>query len=55
MSATMRADFVEEMAVVGDDDQAALVSTEIILQPVDGLEIEMVGRLIEQQRAGVAE
>ena len=31
----VRADFVEEMAIVRDDDQAALVTDQVILQPVD--------------------
>ncbi len=49
------ADVVEEVAVVRDDDEAAVVGAEIILEPVDGIEIEVVGRLVEQEDAGVAE
>ena len=49
------ADAVQEVAVVRDDDQGALVAAEVILQPVDGIEIEVVGRLVEQQRRRIAE
>ena len=31
----VRADFVEEVAVMRDDDQAAVVANQVILQPVD--------------------
>ena len=49
------ADAVEEMAVVGDDDEHAFVFQQIILQPVDGIEVEVVGGLVEEQRRRAAE
>src|SRR5579885_1410864 len=45
----MRANAVEEVSVVRDDDQHTVVLDEIFLQPVDGIEVEVVGRLVEQQ------
>ena len=42
-------DAVEEVAVVGDEDHAAGIVFEVMLQPVGGLGVEMVGRLVEQQ------
>jgi hypothetical protein len=49
------ADGVQEMAIVGDDDQHAFVLGEIFLQPVDRVEVEVVGRLVEQEGRGIAE
>ena len=43
------------MAVVRDDDQHARIFVEIILQPVHGIEVQVVGGLVEQQRRGIAE
>ena len=43
---------VEEVTVVGDDEDAAAVGCEVSLQPGDAREIEMVGRLVEQQEIG---
>ena len=43
---------VEEFAVVGDDHQAAGVARQILFQPQDGFEVEVVGRLVEQQQIG---
>jgi len=40
-------DAVEEVAIVGDDDEGALVIGEVILQPVDAIEIEVVGGRVE--------
>ncbi len=40
---------IEERPVVRHQDHGAGVVAEVVLQPDDGLEIEMVGRLIEQQ------
>ena len=48
------ADAVEEVAVVGDDDERAIVAHQEILQPVDGVEIEVVGGLVQEQGLGVA-
>ncbi len=41
---------VEKVAVVGDKDVAEGISAEIVLEPVAGFEIEVVGRLVEQQQ-----
>ena len=43
------------MAVVRNHDQHALVVAEIILQPVDRFEVEVIGGLVEQQRGRAAE
>jgi hypothetical protein len=40
---------------VRDHDQRALVADEELAQPVDRVEVEVVGRLVEQQRLRVAE
>ena len=49
------ADVVEEVPVVRDGDDGAVVAVEEVLEPVDGFEVEVVGGLVEQQRLGVAE
>ena len=51
----VRADVVQEVAVVRDDDQRAVVAHEELAQPVDRIEVEVVRRLVEQQRLRVAE
>ena len=48
-------DVVEEVAVVGDRDDGARVVPEELLQPVDRLGVEVVGRLVEQQQVGAAQ
>ncbi len=47
-------DGVEHLDVVADDDQPALVGLEVVAQPHDGVGVEVVGRLVQQQglRAG---
>jgi hypothetical protein len=47
-----RRDGVEEGAVVGDDHDAALEADEQLLEPGDRVEVEVVGRLVEQQHVG---
>src|SRR5262249_30408973 len=42
----------EEAAVVADQDQRAAAAVEFAFQPFDGRQIEMVGRLIQQQDVG---
>ena len=49
------ADVVEEVAVVRDGDDGAVVADEEVLKPVDGFEIEIVGGLVEEQGLRVAE
>ena len=43
-------DPVEEVAVVGDDDQAARVGGQPVLEPGHRGEVEVVGRLVEDQQ-----
>ncbi len=45
----MGADAVQEVAVMGDDDHRAVSRVEHILQPADGMDIQVVGRLVQQQ------
>ena len=49
------ADGVEEPAVVGDDEQRAAPRREVAREPVDALDVEVVGRLVEQQQLGAVE
>ena len=42
-------DIVEEVAVVRDAQHRALVLLEVLLQPVDGFGIEVVGRLVQKK------
>ena len=44
----------EEGAVMADDDERAGIALEPVLQPVDRRDVEMVGRLIEQQYVRLA-
>ena len=46
-------DVVEEVAVVGDDQDGAGVIAQVALQPGDAFGVEMVGRLVEQQQLGL--
>ncbi len=45
----MRAHLVQEVAVVRDDDHRRLAVVEHVFQPADGVDVEVVGRLVEQQ------
>jgi hypothetical protein len=49
------ADGVEEVAVVGDGDERPVVLAQELLQPADGVDVQVVGRLVEEQGLGVAE
>ncbi len=42
--------FVEKVAVVGDQQQGTRVALEPVFEPDDRIEIEVVGRLVEQQQ-----
>ena len=44
-----RADAVEEVAVVGDQEQRSTVSGQALLEPADGIDVEVVGRFVEHQ------
>ena len=51
----MLTDCLEQADVVADDHQAALVVREEVAEPDDRVGVEVVGRLVEQQRLGAAE
>ena len=42
----------QKAAVVADDDQRTAAAVEFALQPLDGGEIQMVGRLVQEQDVG---
>ena len=46
-------DDVEEVTVVGDEDDSAAVGFEEVLQPADGLGVEVVGGLVEEEEIGL--
>ena len=48
-------DIVEEVAVVGDDQDRARIVAQMAFQSVHALGVEMVGRLVEQQQLGLVE
>ena len=48
-------DTVEEGAVVGDENERAVVAGEVVLQPLDGLDVEVIGRLIKENDFGLLE
>ena len=46
---------VEKIAVMGDDQNGAGIIAQMPLEPGDGLGVEMVGRLVEQEQVGLIE
>ena len=48
-------DVVEEVAVMGHGDHGAFVPLEVVLQPGDGLGVEVVRRFVEEQDVGALE
>ena len=46
---------VQEIPVMGDNDDCIFEVDQELLQPGDGVQVQMVGRLIQQQDIGVAE
>ena len=48
-------DLVEQLGGMGDDEEAALVLLEIPAQPFDGVGVQMVGGLVEDERVRVGE
>ena len=48
-------DLVEHVAVVGDQHQAAAEGGEPLLEELDGVEVEVVGRLVEDQHLVLAD
>ena len=51
----MSADLVQEIAIMGDDDYCVLEAGEKAIQPGDGLQVELVGRLVQKQDIRVTE
>ncbi len=47
-------DVVQEALVVGDHHRAAGVGVQELLQPADGQDVQVVGRLVQQQQIGPA-
>ncbi len=45
---------IEKLAVVGDEQQRPGIVAQPVFQPQDGVEVEVVGRLVEQQEIGAA-
>ena len=43
----------EEVAVVGDDEEAETGLREIVFQPFDAVDVEVVGGLVEQEQVGL--
>ena len=48
-----RGDDIEEVTVVGDEDDRTGKVVQTILQPANGLGVEMVRRLVEQEQVGL--
>ena len=48
-----RTDVVEEVAVVGDEEQGAGSVLQVLFEPERHVEVEMVGRLVEDQQVGL--
>ena len=48
----LRAGTVEHVAVMGDKQQAAAPASEALFEPADGVEVEVVGRLVEHEQVG---
>ena len=48
-------DVVQEVPVVGDGEDRALVLGEVLLEPLHALGVEVVGGLVEQQQVGLGQ
>jgi len=46
---------VEELSVVGDDDDRIGIFGEVLFQPDGALKVEVVGRLVQKQEVGFGE
>ena len=46
-------DFVHELAVMGDEEDGAGIVFEIVLEPEEGDEVEVVGRFVEHEEVGL--
>ena len=53
--AGVRADRVEEVTVVAHHDDDILEAFEVVFEPADGFQIQVVRRFVEQKDVGVAE
>ncbi len=51
----VRADAGQEVPVVRDDDHGARPLVEHVLQPADAIDVQVVGRLVQQQDVRIAE
>ena len=51
----MRADGIQEVAIVRDDDQGALVATQEFVEPVNGVEVQVVRRFVQQKGLRMSE
>ena len=49
------ADRVQEVTVVGNDDHGAGTRLEYVFQPADGVDIQVVGRFVQQQHIRIGE
>ena len=47
-------DFVHEIAVVADNDEASAEGGEVVFEDVEGWDVEVVGRFVEDEEVGVA-
>ena len=47
------ADIVEEVLVVGDDEERFLPGAQVAVQPDDSIQVQVVGGLIEHQQGGL--
>ena len=43
-------DIIQKIAIMGNQDYRAFIIDQIILKPIDGLSVQMVGRLIHQEK-----
>ena len=51
----VRADVVEEALVVADDEQRLLPVLEVVVQPDDGVQVQVIGRLVQHEQGGLDE
>ncbi|MCY1405549.1 hypothetical protein D9M71_207890 [compost metagenome] len=51
----MGADAVQEVAVVGNDDHGGVTRREHAFQPADGVDVQVVGRFVQQQHVRIGE
>ena len=48
-------DPIEHVAIMGDDHEPAREVLEFVLQPLDRIDVEMVGRLVEHEQVGIGD